>query len=137
MKVPPREALMRLALVSIVALLLSSGCNNPFAPDRAIILPVTQIEAPPSVSSGTPFFVRFTVESGGCRRFVRGETTQSSSRLTFVARGRDGSGPNVLCTADIRSDVVLVEVTPPFSDPFTIVATQPSGSPTTVDVQVQ
>lgn len=123
--------------VGVGVFLLAAGCNNPFAPGRSIILPVTRIEAPATVASGAGFQVRFTVQSGGCKSFVRGETTKSNTTFTFVARGRDTSGPNIMCPADIRSDLVVETVTPPISDPFTIVATQPDGSSTTMEVRVQ
>jgi len=98
---------------------------------------VTRIEAPATVAPGAGFSVTCTVESGGCRTFVRGEATKSNSTLAFVARGRDTSGPNGGCPTDIRYDQAVEAVAPPISDPFTIVAMQPNGQPTTVQVRVQ
>ena len=129
---------MRQIVVSFVGLLFAAGCSSVFEPNkRSIILPVTRIEAPSTVAPGASFTVSFTVQSGGCNRFVRGETTKSSSSLTFVAHGTDASGPNVSCPNDIRFNVVQEVVTPPITDPVTIAATQPDGSSTTMSVRIQ
>lgn len=128
---------MRKRNVGFGVFLLAAGCANPFAPGRSVILPVVNIEAPTTVAPGAGFSVTFTVGSGGCTRFVRGEATKTSTTLTFTAHGRDGSGPNIMCPADFRTDRVVETVAPPISDPFTIVARQPDGSQTTRVVRVQ
>ncbi len=123
--------------VRLGVVLLAAGCANPFAPGRSIVLSVENIEAPATAAPGAGFSVTFRVVSGGCKRFVRGEATKTSTTLTFTAQGRDGSGPNIFCTDDIRYDDVVEVVTPPISDPFTIVAKQPDGSQSTKVVRVQ
>ena len=117
--------------------LLAAGCANLFAPGRPVILPVVNIEAPTTVAPGAGFSVTFKVGSSGCTRFVRGEATKTSTTLTFTAHGRDSPGPNTSCPTDIRYDEVVETLTPPISDPFTIVARRPDGSQTTKVVRVQ
>lgn len=114
-----------------------AACTNPFSSARDVTLPITDFVVPESASPGAPFTVRLTVMSGGCRRFERLVATRRPGELSFEARGRDSSGPNGLCTDDIRKDPQTYEATPPFSNPFTVRAMQPDGSSVSRTVRVQ
>lgn len=89
------------------------------------------------MAPGVSFSVTFTVESGGCKRFERLETTKTGTVLTAVAHGTQSVGQNIVCPADIRYDSVVKDVNSPITDPFTIVARQPDGTETTVSVRIQ
>jgi len=129
---------MRQSVVGVAGFLLAAGCSSIFGLDRrSIILPISQVDAPSTVAPGASFNVTFTVQSGGCKRFVRLETTKTDRVLTAVARGTEPTGKNVLCTTDIRYDKVVEVVTQPITDPFSIVGKQPDGGEMTVQVRVQ
>ncbi len=123
--------------VALVILVFCAACTNPLSSHRSVTLPITDLVVPESASASVPFTVRLTVVSGGCKRFERLVATRRPGELSLEARGRDSSGPNVLCTADIRKDPQTYEVTPPFSNPFTVSAVQPDGSSVTRTVRVQ
>jgi hypothetical protein len=122
---------------SAIALVLFTNCEVALGPGREVILVITNVEAPAEIAPGSVLTVRVTVESGGCRRFDRVVATQANDRVTIVAHGHDTSGPGVLCTGDIRHTERVVQLEPPFTDPFTVVARQPSGPPTTLVVRVR
>ncbi len=120
-----------------LVLALGVSCDVALGPGREITLPITNVEAPEEVAAGTSFNVRVTVQSGGCRQFEQLIVTQTTERATFVARGHDSEGPGVLCTTDIRYAEREVRLDPPFTDPYTIVARQPSGPPTTRTARIR
>jgi len=129
---------MRQIVVSFAGLLLAAGCSSIFGLDqRSVILPISQVDAPSTVAPSASFNVTFTVASGGCKRFVRLETTKTDRVLTAVARGTEPTGKNIVCTTDIRYDTVVEVVAPPITDPFSIVAERPDGTETTMQVRVQ
>ena len=116
----------RTIAVLAVAVTLS-GCDDSLAPSRVVILPITRLDAPASVDPAGTLVGQVTVESGGCRRFDRLQTTRASGRVTIRAIGRDASGPDVLCTGDIQYTVVEYRADGPFTDPFLVVGIQPDG----------
>ena len=123
--------------VGLIALGLGlCGCESTLAPTRAVLLPISEIDAPASVAPGETILVRLTVVFGGCRSFERMETTRSASRVTYKARGLDRTGPDVLCTGDIRTEIVESRIEPPLTDPVTLVAVQPDADETTRTVRV-
>lgn len=130
---------MRHIVVGSTMLLLAVGCSSIFGLDRrSIILPITNVEAPLSAPAGTSFNVTFTaVLTNGCIRFERLESTQTPTALTVTARGSVPMRNDIACTQDVRSEAVVRGVTPPTTDPFSIVATQPNGTATTVQVRIQ
>ena len=113
-----------------------SGCDSVLAPVRAVLLQISEIDAPASITQGATLVVRLTVVFGGCRSFERLETTRAAARVTFKAHGRDSSGPRVSCTADVRTQVVESRIEPPLTDPVTLVALQPDASETTRTVRI-
>jgi hypothetical protein len=118
--------------------MLAAGCGSVLEPDsRSIILPITRINVPSTVTSGTSFSATFIIESGGCKRFERLETTKTERALTVLARGTEPTSKNIACTDDIRYVTVMEVVTPPMTDPFSVVAKQPDGTEATVQVRVQ
>jgi prophage tail gpP-like protein len=130
------SCLRRRALAMLALGLALSGCEFPFGPDRAVVLFISDLDAPASVDAGETIVVKVTVESGGCRRFDRLEATRVAGRVTFRAHGRDSSGPKVSCTADIRYNVVEYDARPPLTDPFVLVAFQPDKTELTRTVRV-
>ena len=118
----------------------ASPCRGATAesshPDRAVLLPISEIDAPASILEGETLVVRLTVVFGGCRSFERLETTCAAARVTFKARGLDSSGPDISCTADVRTQVVESRIEPPLTDPVTLVAVQPDESEITRTVRV-
>ncbi len=120
-----------------LALGLVAGCDVALGPGREVTLVIMEVEAPAEVPPGTTFMVRVTVQSGGCRSFDALVVTQTTEQVTIVARGHDASGPGISCTGDIRHTERDVRVDPPLADPFTVVARQPSGPPTTQVVRVR
>jgi len=129
---------MRHTVVSVAVVLIVTGCSSVLEPNRrSIILPITRINAPSTVAPGASFSATFIIQSGGCKRFERVETTKTDKALTVLARGTEATGSNIVCTTDIREDAVVELVTPPISDPFSVIGKQPDGSETTVQVRVQ
>jgi hypothetical protein len=120
-----------------LALALGVSCDVSLGPGREITLPITNVEAPEEAVPGASFTVRVTVQSGGCRQFEQLVVTQTTERATFVARGHDTEGPGVLCPSDIRYTEREVRLDPPFTDPYEIVARQPSGPATTRTVRIR
>ena len=111
-------------MIAIVAGL--TGCDS-FGPERIVVLPISELTAPATIVEGTTLVAQVTVQFGGCRSFERIETTRATGKLTFRAIGRDGSGPNVNCPDDIRTQTVELRTDGPFTDPFVVVGVQPSG----------
>lgn len=129
---------MRRIVVSSVLLVLVAGCSSILDPrERSIILPITQIDVPSTVAPGASFTATFIVQSGGCKRFDHVEATRTATALIALAHGRETVGKNIACTDDIRFDTVEQVVSPPVSDPFSVVGRQPDGTETTVQVRVQ
>src|SRR5215207_6740527 len=90
------------ALIALAA--GSLGCEST-APEQ-VVLPISDLTAPATITQGETLVAKITVHFGGCRSFDRIVMTRSPGQVTFRAIGFDGSGPNVLCPADIQSEVV-------------------------------
>jgi hypothetical protein len=120
------------ALIALAAGLL--GCEST-APDQ-VVLPISDLTVPATITQGELLVAKVTVHLGGCRSFDRIVMTRSPGQVTFRAIGLDGSGPNVLCPADVRSEVVEFHPEGPFSDPLLLVGVQPSGEETRRTVRV-
>lgn len=125
------------ALASAACLIATAGCRNPFASDRVVTLPVSDVAAPAELAPGADLVVTLTVVTGGCRSFERLVAERSASRLALVARGRDSSAPGRACPSDVRYEARAYRAAPPFVDPFTVAVRQPDGTELTRAVRVR
>ena len=127
---------VRLRFAAFVAFLLG-GCRDPVGTSRAVVLGISELDVPVEAPPGTAVLVKATVVTGGCLSFTKLEATRTAGRVTLIARGRDASGPNVSCPADIRYTVHEYRAEPPLLDPFAVVAKQPDGTTTTKVVRIR
>lgn len=125
------------ATVLILATLIACGCRSLVGSDRDVTLPIIDLVVPESASANAPFTVTLTVVSGGCLRFDRLIATRAPGVVALQARGKDSSGPGIVCTADLRYDPQTYQVAPPFSNPFSVTTVQPDGTLTTRTVRIQ
>ena len=123
--------------VGAVLLSSASGCDSVVGSDRPVILPVSEVSAPASISVGAPLTLDLTVQSGGCLQFDRVETQRTSSTANVTAWGRDVGGRDIACPAITRFDRVSVQFDPPFSSTFVIMVSQGAMPPTMVTVRVE
>jgi hypothetical protein len=112
-----------------------AGCDS-LGPDRTVVLFISELTAPTSIVEGQTLVAQVTVEFGGCRSFTKLDKVRTPGRITIRALGRDTSGPNVSCPADIRTQVVEVRTEGPFTDPFLVVGVQPTGEETKRSVRL-
>ncbi|HEX6533577.1 MAG TPA: hypothetical protein VF041_03215 [Gemmatimonadaceae bacterium] len=125
-------------LLTCVCLTLAVlACGDSSGPGRQVVLDVTALAAPDTVPAAGPLTVTVTVTVGGCLSFERFHVERTAARLDLVAVGRDGSGPGVACTADVRYEAHEYSAGPPFTDPFTVAVRQPDGSSITRQVHVR
>lgn len=132
-----RTALSWVAAAVIVAAV--SGCGNIFGSDQAVILSVTEINAPPTVPPASSFSVTLTVQTGGCRRFdyIDTDRTQSVANVTVWGRDAAAGRKGVVCPDDIRLEQHTVTFAPPFASTFTIMAGGGAMNPLTVTVEIR
>lgn len=104
-----------------------AACWNPFSSDRAVTLPVQDVAMPQELARDAELTVTLNVVTGGCRYFERIDARRSAESLTLVARGRDASGPGVMCTTDIRYEEQVYRAGPVSGDSLTVVVRQPRG----------
>jgi hypothetical protein len=129
------RVLFGLVVVGLAAAPL--GCN-PFASDQSVVLLVDQLDAPASISAGSPLTVVLTVVVGGCKIFDRIAVQRDASSATMIALGRDvAKGKDLACTDDARPEPHSYQFDPPFQNPFTIQIQRAGLSPLTTTVQVQ
>lgn len=124
-----------LLLAMLLALAPLLACRTEA--ERQVLLYTPEVVAPAQVAPGATLHLTVTAQSGGCLHFDRIDVERTSSRVTLRAMGYDASGPSVVCTDDIRYNVVAVDVAPPFTDPLTVVAEQPDGTLVTRTVAVR
>jgi hypothetical protein len=131
-----KRVLLGLAVVGLAVAPL--GCN-PFAPDQSVVLLVDQIDAPASISAGSPLTVVLTVFVGGCKVFDRIAVQRNASSATMIAYGRDvATGKDMACTDDARPEPHSYRFDPPFQNSFTVQVPRERGlSPLTRTVQVE
>jgi hypothetical protein len=131
-----KRVLFGLAVVGLAAAPL--GCN-PFAADQSVVLLVDQLDAPASISAGSPLTVVLTVVVGGCKVFDRIAVQRSVSSATMIAYGRDVAiGKDVACTDDARPEPHSYRFDPPFPNSFTVQVPRERGLSTlSKTVQVQ
>ena len=121
------------------AALSIAGCRNPFAPDAAVILDVSKLEAPASVSAGATIPVVVTVVTGGCRSFDYIDVDRTASGASITVWGRDAAlgKKNVACPADIRFEPHSLTFDPPFGATFNVAVQRGAFNPLTATVQIQ
>jgi hypothetical protein len=113
------------------------GCN-PFAENQSVVLLVDQIDAPATVSAGSPVTVVLTVIVGGCKTFERFAVVRDASGASMIAFGRNGAiGNDVSCTDNAVPESHSYRFDPPIQDPFTIRVQREGLEPLTATVQVQ
>jgi hypothetical protein len=127
---------VRLRFAAVAACLLA-GCRDPLGTSRNVVLGISELDVPTEAPPNTAVVVKATVVTGGCLSFTKLDAAKTAGRVTLVARGRDASGPNVSCPADIRYTVHEYRAEPPLSDPFTVVAKQPDGTETAKVVRIR
>lgn len=121
----------------VLLLCSSAACSNPFANDRRDIkLYVAAMVVPASAPAMGTLTVTVTVETGGCKRFERFRVTNTRTSATIEAQGSD-AGPNAICTQEIGLEKKALDLSGPFSDPFTITAIQPDASVLVRTVRIQ
>lgn len=132
---------MKLVLfgVAIAAAVTVPVACNPFAPDQSVILGVSKLEAPATISAGTPLTVVVTVTTGGCTTFDHFAVERQPSVASIVAWGRDAAKgrKDVNCPLDIRLEPHTYQFDPPFQNSFTVLVYREGLDPLTATVQVQ
>jgi hypothetical protein len=124
---------------AVVALVVLPIACNPFAPGETVVLDVSKLEAPATISVGSPLTVNLTVVTGGCLSFDRIVAERSASGASLTALGRDAARgrKDIACTADIRFEPHSYQLDPPAQGTFSVVAHRPRTDPLTTTVQVQ
>ena len=129
-------------LVWSVLLVVASGavvgCSNLSAPDQTVILGVSKLDAPSTVSSGQAINLVLSVELGGCLRFDRIETNRDASGANLIVWGKDISigRKGITCTSELRIEPHSVDLQPPFQNPFTVMVQRGRLPPFVATVQV-
>lgn len=126
----------RTVVALATTLALYFRCTVGTGLDSGCVLAITKVDAPAQIAPGDPFFVTVIVQYGGWCGFESVVVTRAAGSVTIDAQGRDNSGPGVR-REEVRQTAVDVRVDPPFQDPFTIIARQPTGPPTTRVVRVR
>src|SRR4051812_17127895 len=67
------------------------ACSGVFAPDQSIVLGVSKLDAPATISAGSSLTVVLTVTTGGCTSFDHIAIGRSASTATLTAWGIDAS----------------------------------------------
>lgn len=108
-------------LASLGLALVVVACN-PFDPNRAVFLPVTNLDAPATIAAGSPLTVVLTVTTGGCLTFDRISVQRVESGAVMAALGRDASraNSNITCPDILLSETHSYTFDPPIQSPFTI-----------------
>jgi hypothetical protein len=128
-----------LSVMAVAGLTAAPLACNPFAPDQAVVLGVTKLEAPTSVSAGSALTVILTVTTGGCTTFDRIDVERSASAASLTPWGTDGAKGkrDVACPANIVDTPHSIRLDPPFQNPFMVLVPRVGLDPLTATVQVQ
>ena len=126
------------AIGAVGVVCLPIACN-PFAPDQSVVLGVSKLDAPATISPGSALTVVLTVTTGGCKTFDHIEVERAASLASFTVWGRDGAkgAKNVTCPAYIVDTPHSYQLDPPFQSPSTVQVDRGRLSPLTATVQVQ
>ncbi len=122
----------------MLLLALAAATCSSFGPaEREYIIHLDSIAAPRTHPADSAMTVEFygTVGPNGCHRLDRYELEKTPSRLDVTVWGVETQ--NAICTQAIVPLNDSLTVPAPFTDPFTIVAHQPSGSERTVTVEIR
>jgi len=111
-----------------IAMLLATGCQNPFASGRTVKLFVEDINAPAEVLPGAPINITLTVVTGGCRSFERLDAKRSERQIVITAVGRDRGGKNISCPTNVEYEPHDYVISGPLAFPFVVVVLQPNGT---------
>src|SRR5258706_15027192 len=92
------------AIVAVGVACLPIACNL-FA-DHSVILDVSKLDAPATISTGTPLTVVLTVTTGGCKSFDHIAAERSASGASLTAWGQDAAKGerNVSCPLHLVSE---------------------------------
>ena len=128
-----RHAAGILVMVGISAVLCCDSGDDIF------VVRVDRIEAPLSVTPGTPFEVKLhgTIGPNLCSFLEQIVSERTTQQLELTVYGRRKRGPQICPEARslLRGEVVVVR--PPFAGPFRIVVHQPDDTTLESLVQVQ
>ncbi len=124
--------------IFVVTVVAVSGCN-PFAPDKSVVLGVTKLEAPATISAGSPLTVVLTVTTGGCTTFDHIAVEREVFAASLTPWGTDGAKgeKNVSCPALILDTPHSIQLDPPFQSPFMVLVPRVGLDPLTATVEVQ
>jgi hypothetical protein len=124
---------------SLFAVAIGCSGSGALAPERSVVLGVTQLDAPTSIAASSQLTATLTVSVGGCLSFDHIEVVRAESSATLTAWGIDSSngGKSAFCTQDLRSESHSIALNPPFAGPFTIEVNRGRLMPLLATVQVQ
>jgi hypothetical protein len=130
-----KRALFGIAVVAIVA---GPVACNLFA-DHSVILDVSKLDAPATISPGSPLTVVLTVTTGRCKSFDHIAAEHSASGASLTAWGQDAAKGerNVSCPLNIVNEPHSYQFEPPIQSPFRVQVDRGRVSPLTAIVQVQ
>lgn len=131
-----KRILVGRAVVALVA--LPVACNL-FGPDQSVVLDVTRIDAPATISSGATLTVVLNVTVGGCKMFDHIAVERGTSSASLTAWGRDAAKgrSDIGCPAFIANEPHSYRFDPPFQSPFTLEVDRVGLPPLSATVQVQ
>jgi hypothetical protein len=131
-----KRLLFAVGVAGVVSLPI--GCN-PFAPDQSVVLGVSKLDAPTTISPGRALTVVLTVTTGGCLSFDHIDVERSGSAASLTAVGHDAAKgrTDIACTQEIRSESHSFRLDPPFENPFTVEVNRGRVSPLIAVVNVQ
>lgn len=108
---------------SLIALLVVLGCRNSTDTPTPIVLGVSSVAAPSSISSGERIDVTLNVQVGGCLVFDHLEVRRSDSGATMTAWGYDITegikDRGIACTRMV-DEAHAYSFDPPFATTFTL-----------------
>jgi hypothetical protein len=130
---------MKHTLFGIGVVVFVAAACNPFAPDKSVVLGVTKLEAPATITAGSPLTVILTVTTGGCTTFDRIEVERDASAASLTPWGTDGAKgeKNVSCPAFMVDTPHSIRLDPPFQNPFMVLVPRVGQEALTATVQIQ
>ena len=118
----------RLSLAAAALSILGACQNNIFGVrGQTFVIQVDSISGPTAVSGNAAFSLGFwgTIGPNGCYSFKEFKTTRSGSTLDITLYGRSIDGAGYACPQSVaRLSGVEYTVSPPVTDPFTVVVHQ-------------
>lgn len=121
--------------LALAGLTWASGCGLLDGPERFVVA-VDSIVAPSTVPATAAFTVRFVgmVGPNGCYSLLEAPNARTPGllQIQFI-----GEKVDRVCTQEPVALDYTLDVSPPFTNPFTIRVTQPSGPPLERTVTVE